>query len=59
MKRLNSSGTVSDLVAAIRSQYQAPDAYALSAGYPPADVIAGKTLQEAGLLGAAITLKKV
>jgi hypothetical protein len=57
--RLNTSATVNDLVNAIRSQYQAPDAYALNAGYPPADVMSGKTLTEAGLLGTSITLRKV
>jgi hypothetical protein len=58
--RMNQSASVLDLVVAIHGQYKTDDSYVLSAGFPPSDVEDGtKTLKEAGLLNAAVTLKKV
>ena len=56
--RLNNNATVLQLAAAIRSQ-GVTDAFILNAGYPPKDVNDPTLdLSAAGLVGAAVTLKK-
>ena len=56
--RLNNSATVLHLAAAIRSQ-GVTEAFILNAGYPPKDVNdPTHSLTTAGLVGAAVTLKK-
>jgi len=57
--RINQSATLIDLATAINSQYTTTDSYVLTAGFPPKDIEnSGQTIVQAGLLNAAITLKK-
>lgn len=58
--RLNHSATVLQLVIAVNSQFNTMQSYVLSAGYPPRDLTDfGQTLEAAGLLNAAVTMRPV
>jgi len=58
--KINLDCTVLQLVAEIQRQGPGADSYVLSSGFPPKDIVDGsQTLTQAGLQGAALTLKKV
>lgn len=58
--KMNLDATVLQLASEIHRQGAGADSYILSSGFPPKDIVDGsQTLEQAGLQGAALTLKKV